>query len=89
MIWLRICLPTQGTRVGSLVWEDSTCSGATKSSKSQLLNSKTTTTEVHAPQQEKIPKCEAFTPRKRVAPTRKTATRERLHTATKTQHSQK
>ena len=28
--WLRICLPVQGTRVRSLVWEDSTCSGATK-----------------------------------------------------------
>ena len=23
--WLRICLPMQGTRVQSLVWEDSTC----------------------------------------------------------------
>ena len=28
--WLRICLPMQGTRVRSLVWEDPTCHGATK-----------------------------------------------------------
>ena len=29
--WLRICLPTQGTRVRALVQEDPTCRGATKS----------------------------------------------------------
>ena len=29
--WLRIYLPMQGTRVWSLVWEDSTCLGTTKS----------------------------------------------------------
>ena len=28
--WLRIHLPMQGTQVRSLVWEDPTCSGATK-----------------------------------------------------------
>ena len=28
--WIRICLSMQGTWVRSLVWEDSTCSGATK-----------------------------------------------------------
>ena len=28
--WLRIHLPMQGTRVQSLVWEDSTCHRATK-----------------------------------------------------------
>ena len=28
--WLRICLPTQGTWVRSLVWEDPTCRRATK-----------------------------------------------------------
>ena len=28
--WARICLPMQGTPVQSLVWEDSTCQGATK-----------------------------------------------------------
>ena len=27
--WLRICPPMQGTRVRALVWEDTTCSGAT------------------------------------------------------------
>ena len=29
--WLRICLPMQATRVRSLVQEDPTCRGATKS----------------------------------------------------------
>ena len=28
--WLRVCLPMQGTRVRSLVQEDSTCHGVTK-----------------------------------------------------------
>ena len=28
--WLRICLPMWGTQVWALVWEDSTCYGATK-----------------------------------------------------------
>ena len=28
--WIRICLPMQGTRVRSLVWEDPTCQGTTK-----------------------------------------------------------
>ena len=27
--WLRVCLPMQGTRVRTLVWEDPTCRGAT------------------------------------------------------------
>ena len=29
--WMRICLSMQGTDVRSLVWEDSTCWGATSS----------------------------------------------------------
>ena len=29
-LWLRICLPMQGTQVRALVWEDPTCRGATK-----------------------------------------------------------
>ena len=28
--WLRVCLLMQGTRVRALVWEDSTCRGATR-----------------------------------------------------------
>ena len=28
--WLRICLLMQGTQVRALVWEDPTCSGATR-----------------------------------------------------------
>ena len=31
VLWLRICQPMQGTQVRSLVWEDFTCLGATKS----------------------------------------------------------
>ena len=30
VLWIRIHLPTQGTGVPSLIWEDSTCLGATK-----------------------------------------------------------
>ena len=30
-LWIRICLPMQGIWVQSLIWEDSTCWGATKS----------------------------------------------------------
>ena len=30
VLWLRIHLPMQETRVQSLIWEDPTCSGATK-----------------------------------------------------------
>ena len=38
--WLRIYLSVQGTRVGSLVWEDSTRCGATKQAQApQLLKS--------------------------------------------------
>ena len=36
--WLRIRLPMQGTRVRSLVREDPTCRGATKSRAPQLLS---------------------------------------------------
>ena len=28
--WVGICLPMQGTRIQSLIWEDSTCCGTTK-----------------------------------------------------------
>ena len=28
--WIRICVSMQGTQIQSLVWEDSTCYGATK-----------------------------------------------------------
>ena len=30
VLWIRIHLPMQGTGVPSLIWEDSTCRGATK-----------------------------------------------------------
>ena len=36
--WIRTCLPTQVTRVQSLVWEDPTCLGATKAHEPQLLS---------------------------------------------------
>ena len=54
--WLRIRLPMQGTWVRALVWEDSTCRGATKpmccnywACESQLLCPCATTTEAHVP----------------------------------------
>ena len=34
--WLRIRLPMQGTRVRSLVWEDSTCCGAAEPARRKL-----------------------------------------------------
>ena len=78
--WLRICLPMQGTRVLSLVWEYPTCHGATKpmchnywACVPQLLSPHATTTEArapraHAPQQEKPLQWEARAPQRRVAP---------------------
>ena len=36
--WIRICLPTQGTQVQFLVWEDSTWRGVTKARAPQLLS---------------------------------------------------
>ena len=36
--WIRIYLPMQGTRIRSLVWEDSTCCKATKAGAAQLLS---------------------------------------------------
>ena len=36
--WLGICLPMQRTRFQSLIWEDSTCCGATKTCEPQLLS---------------------------------------------------
>ena len=35
---MRICLPMQGTRVRALVWEDTTCRGATRPVEPQLLS---------------------------------------------------
>ena len=54
--WLRIRLPMQGIQVRVLVWEDPTCSGATKPTTTepalrarepQLLIPRATTTEAH------------------------------------------
>ena len=36
--WLGICLPMQGTRVCTLVWEDPTCRRATWAREPQLLS---------------------------------------------------
>ena len=57
---LGVRLPTQGTQVRALVWEDPTCRRAAKPRAPQLLRLHATTTEalvprVHAPQQEKPP----------------------------------
>ena len=47
---LRIHLPMQGTQVGSLVWEDSTCRWATKPACARMLQSLgAATTQAHAP----------------------------------------
>ena len=102
--WLRVCLPMQGTRVRALVWEDPTCHGATKpvchnywacalgpmshncwARMPQLLkpacpepvfrNKRSHHNEKPAHHNEELPPL--------------TATRESLHTAMKTQHSQK
>ena len=51
--WWTIHLPTQGTRVQSLVWEDSTCLRATKPEYqdcwARALEPRTTTPGAHAP----------------------------------------
>ena len=80
-------LPVQGIWVPSLLWEDSTCPGATKwplTRMQQLLNPNS---RARAQQQEKPLHWEAHAPQGRVAPL--TATRENLHAARKTQCSQK
>ena len=98
--WLRICLPMQGIWVRSLVQEDPTCRGATKPMCHNYwacaLEPSSHNYWAHAPQllkplhlepvlcNEKPPQWEAHTPQPPL-----TATRESLHTAMKTQHSQK
>ena len=47
--WMGIHLPIQGTRVQSLVWEDSTCVGATEARVPQLLSPRATTAEARTP----------------------------------------
>ena len=95
--WLRICLPTQGTWVWSLVQEDSTCCGATKNRKRQLLSlwsslepqlPKPTCPRICALQQERPPRWQARALRLEInSPL--AATRESLRAAMKTQSSQK
>ena len=72
----------QGTRVQALVQEDPTCRGATKPvlhnywacalepASHNYRSPRATTTEAHAPQQEKPPQGEAHAPQWRVAPAR-------------------
>ena len=47
--WIRIHLPMQGTRVQSLVQEESTCHGSTQACVPQLLSLRVITTEAHVP----------------------------------------
>ena len=77
--WLRICLPMQGTRVRSLVWEDPTCRGATGplhhnywacALEPMSHNYWAHMPRAHSPQQEKPPEWEACTPQWRVFPAR-------------------
>ena len=68
---IGICLPMQGTRVPSLVLEDSTCHQATKTLEPQLLSLRATTTEAQVPracalQQEKRLQWKAGAPQQRV-----------------------
>ena len=66
--WLRICLPTQGTRVRALVWEDPTCRGATRPVSHKCW---ACASGACAPQQERPRQWEARAPRRRVAPARR------------------
>ena len=81
--WVRICLPTQGTQVQSLVWEDPTCCGATKPMRrsygAHVRWSPGSTREATVVRS-------TSTTRERVP---LTATRESPRVAAKTQHSQK
>ena len=79
--WLRICLPTRGSWVWSLVWEDPTCCGATKS------NAATT-----GPADPEPALHEGRSPMRSRAPqpggAPRTATRKSLRAAGKIRHSQ-
>ena len=82
--WLRICLPTQGTRVQSLVWEDPMCCGEQQSacattSKPVLTSPCATTRQATAARSP----CTAINSSPRL-----TATRDRAPTATKARRKQ-
>ena len=66
--WLRICLPTQGTRVRALVWEDPTCLETTRP---VSHNYWACASGACAPQQEGPRQWEARAQRWRVAPARR------------------
>ena len=66
--WLRICLPMQGTRVQTLVWEDPTCCRATRP---VSHNYWACMSGACAPQQERPRQWEAHAPQWRVAPARR------------------
>ena len=63
--WLRLHLPIQGTRVGSLAWEDPTFHGATKP---LSHNYWARVPRARALQQEEPPQWEAHIQQQRVAP---------------------
>ena len=79
--WIRIHLPMQGTRVQSLVQEDSTCHGATKPVGHGCRSPHPERTQ--ASQQEKPPQCEARAPQN----SPRSPQLEKAHTAAKTQHA--
>ena len=76
--WLRICLSMQRTRVGSLVWEDSMCNGATKPAHNYW------STHVCALQQEELQQWKSQAPQLESSP----CSLQPDSAATKTQHSQ-
>ena len=90
--WLGVRLPMQGTRVRALVWEDPTCLGATKPMSHNCW--------AHVPRLLRLTRLEPVRCNKRSHHSEGpmhcneewpplATTREILHAATKTQHSQK
>ena len=82
--WLRICLPMQGTWVRALVWEDSTCRGATGpvSHNYWACASGACALQQERPHSERPTHCNEEWPPL-------ATTRESPHTEMKTQHSHK
>ena len=89
--WLIIHLPMWGTRVQTMVWEDSACQGATKPTRSQLFSQHSRTCELQL-----LSPCaattKAYSPRAcepQLEQPLLSSTRESLCTTMKTQCSQK
>lgn len=93
---LRTCLPMHGTRVQSLVWEDSACGRVAKpepaTTEPALWNPRAAAAGAHMPRtclhsNRSLRNARPLRPHQRVAPA--PTARESPHAATKTQRSQK